>query len=163
MFMATAPPLDDPTTTWGWCLSNSAWAMRTASSKVSSGSFGIDDRVAVVFQVGRLHAAWNRLPAVEEEDGHGVSEFFSLRQFWQYQGAGNFTGFGLRLRHLPQRNRLPFTAVFGRAFFPLLKMFFAIGTFILHGFLRSFFHARPIASAAMIASATMSGGTSTAR
>ncbi len=31
MFIATAPPLDDPTTTCGWCLSNSAWAMRTAS------------------------------------------------------------------------------------------------------------------------------------
>jgi hypothetical protein len=46
----------------------------------------------------------------------------------QYQGAGVFTGFGLRLRHLAQRKRLPFTAVFGRAFFPLLKMFLAIAT-----------------------------------
>ena len=41
MFMATAPPRDEPTTTWGWCLSNSAWAMRTASSKSSSGSCGL--------------------------------------------------------------------------------------------------------------------------
>src|SRR5262249_4242355 len=31
MFMATAPPLDEPTTTSGWCLSNSAWAVWTAS------------------------------------------------------------------------------------------------------------------------------------
>jgi uncharacterized protein (TIGR03067 family) len=28
--------------------------------------------VAVVFQVRRLYAAWNRLPAVEEEDGHAI-------------------------------------------------------------------------------------------
>jgi hypothetical protein len=51
----------------------------------------------------------------------------TLKHFGQYHGAGVLTGFGLRLRHLAQRNRLPFTAVFGRAFFPLLKMFFAIG------------------------------------
>ena len=41
MFMATAPPLDDPTTTAGRYLSNSAWAILTASSKSSSGSFGL--------------------------------------------------------------------------------------------------------------------------
>ena len=28
----------------------------------------IDDCVAVVFEVGRLDATWNRLPAVKEED-----------------------------------------------------------------------------------------------
>jgi hypothetical protein len=39
-FMATAPPRDEPTTTAGWYRSNSAWAMRTASSKSSSGSVG---------------------------------------------------------------------------------------------------------------------------
>jgi hypothetical protein len=54
----------------------------------------------------------------------------AFKQFWQHQGAGVFTGFGLRLRHLAQMYRLPFTAVFGRAFFPLLKMFLAIGTSI---------------------------------
>lgn len=31
---------------------------------------GIEDGVAVVFQVGRLEATWSRLEAVEEEDGH---------------------------------------------------------------------------------------------
>ena len=28
----------------------------------------VDDLVAVIFQVGRLDAAWNRVPAVEEQD-----------------------------------------------------------------------------------------------
>jgi hypothetical protein len=30
LFMATASSLDEPMTTWGWCLSNSAWAISTA-------------------------------------------------------------------------------------------------------------------------------------
>jgi len=33
---------------------------------------GIDDLVAVLGQLRRLHAAWDRLPAVQEEDSHGV-------------------------------------------------------------------------------------------
>ena len=33
---------------------------------------------------------------------HEAEASFSLRQFGQYQGAGVFTGFGLRLRHLAQ-------------------------------------------------------------
>ena len=34
----------------------------------------IDDFVAVIFQVGRLDAAWDRVPAVEEENrGHDNS------------------------------------------------------------------------------------------
>ena len=37
---------------------------------------------------------------------------FSLRHAGQYHGASVFTGRGLRLRHLAQWNRLPFTAVF---------------------------------------------------
>ena len=53
---------------------------------------------------------------------------FSGWQFGQYQGAGVFTGLGLRLRHLAQRKRLPFTAVFGRAFFPVLGKFFDIAS-----------------------------------
>jgi hypothetical protein len=52
----------------------------------------------------------------------------SLRQFGQYQGAGVFTGFGLRLRHLAQWSRLPLMAVLGRDFLPLLGKFFDIGT-----------------------------------
>src|SRR5258708_239794 len=51
-----------------------------------------------------------------------------FRQVEQYQGAGVFTGFGLRLRHLAQRKRLPLTAAFGGAWFPVLGKFFAIGT-----------------------------------
>jgi hypothetical protein len=34
--------------------------------------FWIDDLVAVVLEVGRFGAAWDRMPAVEEEDGHGI-------------------------------------------------------------------------------------------
>ena len=70
MFIATAPPLDEPTTTWGWCLSNSAWAILTASSKSSSGSFGLMTSWPCLGQEGRLDAARDRLPAVEEEDFH---------------------------------------------------------------------------------------------
>ena len=103
MFMATAPPRLDPTTTWGWCLSNSAWAMRTASAKSSCGQRRVDDLVAVVLQVGRLHAAGDRVPAVEEEDFHGVGATLPSRHLGQYQGAGVATGRGLRLRHLVQR------------------------------------------------------------
>ena len=62
----------------------------------------------------------------------GAEASFFLRQLGQYQGAGVFMGFGLRLRHLAQRKRLPFTAVFGRAFFPVLGMFFDIGTSVCH-------------------------------
>ena len=61
----------------------------------------------------------------------GVEASLSFRQSGQYQGAGVFTGYRLRLRHLAQRNRLPLIAVFGRAFFPVLGKFFAIGTSIL--------------------------------
>jgi len=57
-----------------------------------------------------------------------ASACFSLKQLGQYQGAGVFTGFGLRLRHLAQRKRLPLMAVFGRTFFPVLRMLVAIGT-----------------------------------
>jgi hypothetical protein len=60
------------------------------------------------------------------ERGHGTpAPSLSFRQFGQYQGAGVFTGFGLLLRHVAQRKRLPFTAVFGRIFFPVRKTFFA--------------------------------------
>jgi hypothetical protein len=38
------------------------------------------------------------------------------------------TGFGLLRRHLAHRKRLPLTAVFGRTFFPVLRMPFAIAT-----------------------------------
>jgi hypothetical protein len=42
----------------------------------------------------------------------------------QYQGAGVFTGLGLRLRHLAQRYLLPFTAVLGRYRLPVFGMLF---------------------------------------
>ncbi len=41
IFMATAPPRDEPTITSGWCWLYSASAMRTAASKSSSGSAGL--------------------------------------------------------------------------------------------------------------------------
>jgi hypothetical protein len=47
-------------------------------------------------------------------------------QFGQYQGAGALIGFGLLLRHPAHRKRLPFTAVFGRVFFPVLSLIFDI-------------------------------------
>jgi hypothetical protein len=37
--------------------------------------FRVDDLVAVLRQVGGLHAAWNGLPAVEEEDSHGIGPY----------------------------------------------------------------------------------------
>ena len=42
IFMATAPPRDEPTTTSGRCLSNSACAIRPASVKSSSGRAGLN-------------------------------------------------------------------------------------------------------------------------
>ena len=69
MFMATAPPREIPTITSGWCWSYSAWAIRTDSSKSSSGSW-VEYVVAVVFQVCWFEATWGRVPAVEEEDFH---------------------------------------------------------------------------------------------
>src|SRR5207247_111667 len=65
-------------------------------------------------------------------EGHGDSPPV-LRQLGQYQGAGVLIGFGLLLRHLAHRKRLPLTAVFGRTFFPVLRMLFAIGA-SLHAF-----------------------------
>jgi hypothetical protein len=62
----------------------------------------VDDFVAVLGEVRRLDAAWDRVPPVEEEDFHGVEISFSLRQFGQYHGAGVLTGLGLRLRHMAQ-------------------------------------------------------------
>ena len=32
----------------------------------------VQDLMAVVLQVGRLHAAWGRLPAVEEKNSHAI-------------------------------------------------------------------------------------------
>ena len=54
-------------------------------------------------EVGRFDAARDRVPAVKEENLHGAKAFLSFKQFGQYHGAGVFTGFGLRLRHLAQR------------------------------------------------------------
>ncbi len=56
-----------------------------------------------------------------------VLSSISFKQAGQYHGAGVLTGVGLRLRHLAQRNRLPFTAVFGRNFLPVFGMFLVIG------------------------------------
>jgi hypothetical protein len=47
----------------------------------------------------------------------------AARHRGQYHGAGVFTGLGLRFRHLAQRYRLPFTAVFGRSRLPVRGMF----------------------------------------
>jgi hypothetical protein len=41
MFMATAPPREKPTMTSGSGLSNSSWAILTASAKSSSGTAGL--------------------------------------------------------------------------------------------------------------------------
>ena len=60
-----------------------------------------------------------------------------LRQIGQYQGAGVFTGFALLLRHVAQRNRLPFTAVLGRRFLPVLRMCFATESSPIRPYLES--------------------------
>ena len=62
----------------------------------------------------------------------GVESSISLRQAGQYQGAGVFTGLGLRLRHLAQRKRLPFTAVLGRDFFQSWECSSSSVTAVLH-------------------------------
>jgi len=46
--------------------------------EVVVGQGGIDDVVAVVLEAGRLQGAWSRVPAVEEEDVHGVLSIRSL-------------------------------------------------------------------------------------
>ena len=51
-------------------MSNSAWAILTASANSSNGQPGIDDFVAVLRRERRLHADWDRLPAVEVEVFH---------------------------------------------------------------------------------------------
>lgn len=51
----------------------------------------------------------------------------SARHFGQYHGAGTFTGFGLRFRHMAHRYRLPFTAVLGLNLLPVRGMFFGMG------------------------------------
>src|SRR6266446_2670734 len=78
------------------------------------------------FAVAAIDAA--RHEGHEGSPGTWVGVSCSFRQRGQYQGAGVLTGFGLLLRQRAQRKRLPLTAVFGRTFFPLLKMLFAIGT-----------------------------------
>ena len=52
----------------------------------------------------------------------------ALTHLSQNQGAGVFIGFGLRLRQLAHKKRLPFTAVFGRNCLPLRGKFFVIET-----------------------------------
>jgi hypothetical protein len=49
-----------------------AFGSRSPSSggEIVVGQFRIDDRVAVVLEIGRLYTACGRIPAVEEEDGH---------------------------------------------------------------------------------------------
>jgi hypothetical protein len=46
----------DPTTIWGWCGSNSAWAILTASADSLCG-WWVDDGVAVLSEVGRYAAS----------------------------------------------------------------------------------------------------------
>ena len=43
-----------------------------------SDRLGIENRVAVVSEIGRLHAALSRVKAVEEEDGHLASDDLGL-------------------------------------------------------------------------------------
>jgi hypothetical protein len=91
--------------------------------EVVVGQLRVENFVAVVFQLRRLHAARNRVPAVKEENLHDAGGSLGLRQFGQYQGAGVKTGLGLRLRHLAQRKRLPRGAVFGRTRLPDVSFF----------------------------------------
>ena len=46
-----------------------------AFAKSSSGNFGLMTEWPWFFQHRRLHAARNRLPSAEEENGHGVPAF----------------------------------------------------------------------------------------
>jgi hypothetical protein len=70
--MATAPPLDEQTTTSGWCLSNGAWADPDRLGEIVIGQLRVDDLVAVPGQERRFDAAWDGIPAVQEQDFHGL-------------------------------------------------------------------------------------------
>ena len=56
MFIATAPPRLDPTTTWGLCLSTSS-LLGDLDGLLCE--LGIEDRVAMVLEKGRFDAARN--------------------------------------------------------------------------------------------------------
>jgi hypothetical protein len=79
--------------------------------------------MAVSFQIGWLHTAWDRLPPVEEKDSHRPDDSLNLRQFGQYHGAGVVTGIGLRFLRFAHRYRLPLLAVLGRTRLPVLSRF----------------------------------------
>jgi hypothetical protein len=68
MFMATAPPREEPATTSGGCGSSGD----NGSVEVVVIQPGIDHFVAVIFQV-RFLPPRNRMPAVEEQDLYGVT------------------------------------------------------------------------------------------
>ena len=70
MFIATAPPRDEPTTTCRLVLVELGLGDLDGLGEVLVGQLRVDDLVAVLGQEGRLDAAWDRLPAVEEEDFH---------------------------------------------------------------------------------------------
>ena len=55
-------------------------------SEILVGQLRIDDLVAVLRQEGRFDAAWDRLPAVKEEDFHGGHCILppASRKFWIY-------------------------------------------------------------------------------
>jgi hypothetical protein len=83
--------------------------------------------VTMALPGARPRAAYHRVPAVEAEDIYpraASSSAISAKHFGQYQGAGCFTGFGLRFRHFAQRYLLPLTVVLGLCCLPLRGMFF---------------------------------------
>ena len=64
MFIAIAPPFDDPTTTP---------ADAGGFIEIIVGELRVVDGVVVVLQAGRFEAAWDGLSAVEEDDGHAFA------------------------------------------------------------------------------------------
>ena len=70
MFIATAPPRDRADDDLGLVLVELGLGDLDGLGEVFVGQCRVDDLVAVLRQEGRLDAARDRLPAVEEEDFH---------------------------------------------------------------------------------------------
>jgi len=56
---------------WGCQKLNDPGTGADGLGEVVVGELGVQDSVLVILEVRRFDAAWDRLPAVWEEDGHG--------------------------------------------------------------------------------------------
>ena len=73
MFIATAPPLEESNDHVGLMLCVLLLGGLNGGIEIVVIEFGIEDGVAVVFEVSGFDAAWDGMEAVEEEEIHGSS------------------------------------------------------------------------------------------